>query len=324
MNLNNVIKHNQLSITYLVSCLCVMFMSSVKATELWDIMDEYEAPQGRYVMIDNYRLYFHCLGEGEPTILFDGGIADSSANWLQIASETAKTNRSCIFDRAGYGMSDPGPSPRITSTIVEELTYLLRKAKIPGPYVLVGHSFGGYTMQYFAQRFPDKTVGMILVESSHPDQVERLKELDEMPNADKKTLIKVPDEDLSKMSKQQRYWSLLNSNRKAIYAQMQELRSFPDSAHEVRQNWNNTLDVPLAVLTRGVTQLPNIPGKYSLETVWQEMQAELMLLSTNSWQVIVKNSGHSIHLEAPEVVVENIQRVIQQQPSLTLNTSYSN
>ncbi len=301
---------NKLFLPISILLISSFYTSSSISEELWDVMDEYEEPKGKYAMMDNYRLYFHCQGEGSPTVLFDGGIADSSANWLSIATEISKTTRTCIFDRAGYGMSDAGPSPRLTSTIVEELYGVLLKAEISGPYVLVGHSFGGYTMQYFAGLFPKKVAGMVLVESSHPDQIDRLKELDELPKADRKTLIKVPEYDLSKMTKQQRYWALLNSNRKAIYAQMQELRSFKHSAKEVNELKTFPAEIPLAVLTRGISQLPSVDGKYSLETVWQDMQTELTNLSSNSWQVIVKNSGHSIHLEAPEVVIENIQRVL--------------
>lgn len=300
-------------ITYLFPLLivCLVLSPQTYSRELWDVMDEdWEQPKGKHIMMDNFRLYFHCQGEGSPTVLFDGGIADSSANWLKIADEISKTNQTCLFDRAGYGMSDPGPSPRITSTIVQEMYEILVRTNIKGPYVLVGHSFGGYTMQYFASALPDKIAGMVLVESSHPEQVERLKELDELPNAEKKTLIKVPDEDLTKMTKQQQYWSLLNSNRKAIYAQMQELKSFKHSAEEVKELDTFPNGIPLAVLSRGIAQLPNVEGKYSLEEVWQDMQKELTNLSSNSWQVIVKKSGHSIHLEAPDVVIENIQRVL--------------
>lgn len=292
--------------------------TSLYAKDTSKSKDDWSEPEGRYVMMDNYRLYFHCIGEGSPTVLFDGGIADSSANWLAIAEAISTDNRSCVFDRAGYGMSDAGPSPRTTSTIVSELQIVLRRANIPGPYILVGHSFGGYTMQYFASRFPETVSGMVLVESSHPEQVERLKELDQLPGADRKSLIKLPDENPQEMSEQQRFWSFMNANRKAIYAQMQELRSFKQSADEVLHERDRFPDVPLAVLTRGKAQLPVVAGKHTLEEVWQDMQFELSQLSSDSWQVVVQDSGHSIHLEAPHIVIENIQRVIEHSQVNTL------
>ena len=307
--------HPQINITQRALKLCLslslLFSAGITAAE-----EAWTTPEGRYVMMDNYRLYFHCFGEGPVTILFDGGIADSSANWLAIAEQVSGRARTCLFDRAGYGMSDAGPSPRITSVIVAEMDVVLEKAQITGPYLLVGHSFGGYTMQYFASTHAEEVMGVVLVESSHPEQVERLKELDTMPGRKKKTLVSVPDEDRERMSDAQKYWSLLNATRKSIYAQMQELRYFKDSAEEVRGLHLGFPDVPLAVLTRGVSQLPSLDENYSLETVWQDMQKELGSLSANSWQVIVEESGHSIHLEAPEVVVENIDRVLDTYPGI--------
>lgn len=92
----------------------------------------------------------------------------------------SKQTQVCAYDRAGYGWSEPGPAPRTTDQIVGELFDLLVEAAIPSPYVLVGHSFGGYNAQYFAKVYPRLTAGMVLVDSSHPEQSERLSDKSEI------------------------------------------------------------------------------------------------------------------------------------------------
>ena len=78
--------------------------------------------------------------------------------------------RVCAYDRAGMGWSEMGPDPRDARQITGELHALLDGAGIEGPYLLVGHSFGGLYMQTYAARYPDEVAGMALVDSSQPDQ----------------------------------------------------------------------------------------------------------------------------------------------------------
>ena len=256
-------------------------------------------------------MYIDCKGEGETPVIIDTGIGDSLANWLPVQEKLSKHTKVCVYDRAGYGFSDPGPGPRTTSHVVIELYSLLKKAKIEGPYILVGHSFGGYTAQFFAHQFPQETAGIVLVDSSHPDQVERLAELDKVKNKPKQNIGGYKFEDESSLTPAQKLWKHLNAQRKSVWTQMDELGSFKDSAKEVGKISDKTLSVPVAVLSRGISQLPVIEGKKSMEVEWQAMQKDLTSLSDNAWQVIVKESGHSIHQEAPDAIIDNALKVLQ-------------
>src|SRR5262249_45189892 len=82
----------------------------------------------------------------------------------------AKLTRTCSYDRAGYGWSDPSPTPPTSKQIVRDLHTLLASAGIPGPYVLVGSSFGGYAVRLYAAEFSTDIAGMVLVDVSHEDQ----------------------------------------------------------------------------------------------------------------------------------------------------------
>ena len=268
--------------------------------------DESSRPPGRFVSIGFQTMYIDCKGNKSPTVLIDVGIAGSSANWYKIAQTLSNDIRVCLYDRAGYGWSDPGRGERTTATIAHELNLLINKAEIPGPFVLVGHSFGGFTVRYLAAKFPKNVAGLVLVDSSHPEQISRLSALDKVKQKPLVTGRKnLAPEDLSEF---ERKWYFLNSSRKATLAQMGELKYFKESAYQVKHS-GPIKDMPVAVLSRGIGQLPELDG-VSLENEWQDMQKDLLKLSRNSWHLIVADSGHEIHKEAPNHVVENILKVV--------------
>jgi pimeloyl-ACP methyl ester carboxylesterase len=130
-------------------------------------------PPGHLVNVGGYRLHLLQAGEGSPTVVMDSGLGSSSLYWGKVMPLLAKQTRVCLFDRAGYGWSDPGSTPRTTQQIVTELHTLLENARIPGPYILVGWSFGGFTARMYAHQYPGEVAGVVLVESAHEEQFER-------------------------------------------------------------------------------------------------------------------------------------------------------
>src|SRR5215208_3258208 len=128
-------------------------------------------PPGEMVDVGGYRLHINCVGPGSPTVVLDAGSGGFSAQWVRVQQEVSGSTRVCAYDRAGMGWSEMGPDPRDARQITSELHTLLGKAGIEGPYVLVGHSFGGMYMQTYAARYPDEVAGVALVDSStDPDQ----------------------------------------------------------------------------------------------------------------------------------------------------------
>ena len=102
-----------------------------------------QSPGGldQVVAIDGDRgLYVRCTGTGTPTVILEGGDGDTSDSYFFAEGELAKVTRTCVYDRANLGQSDPAPGPRGLDDLVGDLEALLDSAEIPGPYVLVGTS----------------------------------------------------------------------------------------------------------------------------------------------------------------------------------------
>src|SRR5215213_9005058 len=123
-------------------------------------------PPGEMVDVGGYSLHINCVGQGSPTVVLDAGLGGMSAEWVWVQREVSDTTRVCPYDRAGMGWSEMGPEPRDAKQITRELHTLLSKAGIEGPYVLVGHSFGGLYMQTYAARYPGEVAGVALIDSS--------------------------------------------------------------------------------------------------------------------------------------------------------------
>src|SRR5512134_3773763 len=121
-------------------------------------------PPGQLVDVGGYRLHLNCTGSGSPTVVIDTGWGDASAGWGWVQPEVAKTTRICTYDRAGMGWSEVSPEPRTAREFAKELHTLLEKANEPGPYVLVGHSMGGYTMRVYAHDYPEDVAGLVLID----------------------------------------------------------------------------------------------------------------------------------------------------------------
>jgi pimeloyl-ACP methyl ester carboxylesterase len=126
-------------------------------------------PPGTLVDIGGFRLHLHCTGNGSPTIVLDAALGASSLSWSLVQPELARLSRVCSYDRGGFGWSDPGPMPRTADRIAEELHTLLERARVPPPYVLVGHSFGGLVALIFARRFRSVISGLVLVDPAHAE-----------------------------------------------------------------------------------------------------------------------------------------------------------
>src|SRR6202008_1260086 len=124
-----------------------------------------------------------------PAVVFDSGWEDWAPVWTLVQPRVARWTRACSYDRAGAGFSDPGPMPRTSVRIADELRSALHNAGLKGPYILVGHAFGGDNVRTFAVRHTDEVAGIVLVEADvggpheHPGDARLVAELRECRDA---------------------------------------------------------------------------------------------------------------------------------------------
>src|SRR5918993_2783805 len=160
------------ALLWLVVALLVLAVVGVIYQAIATELDERAyPPPGKLVDVGGHSLHINCVGQGGPTVILEAANGGTSAHWTRVQQEVARATRVCAYDRAGLGWSEPGPEPRDAKQVSSELHTLLKGANIEGPYVLVGHSFGGLYVRTYAARYPDEVAGVVLVDSSSPKQV---------------------------------------------------------------------------------------------------------------------------------------------------------
>src|ERR1700678_1413310 len=127
------------------------------------------AQAGQLVDVGGFRLNLYCTGSGSPTVVFDSGWEDWAPAWSTVQPQIARWTRACSYDRAGAGFSDPGPMPRTSMRIAEELHTALRNAGIDAPYILVGSAFGGDNVRTFADLYMNEVAGMVMDDADFTD-----------------------------------------------------------------------------------------------------------------------------------------------------------
>ena len=133
--------------------------------------ERFAAPGTTYD-VHGRRLHLDCHGTGSPTVVLESGPGEFSATWSRITAQVAPTTRVCAFDRAGQGWSEDAPGlPQDGVAAARDLHALLAQAGEQGPFVLVGHSIGGPYALIYADRYPDQIAGVVLLDSSSPQQL---------------------------------------------------------------------------------------------------------------------------------------------------------
>ena len=253
-------------------------------------------PPGEMVDAGGYSLHINCVGQGSPTVVLDGGSGEMSAQWVWVQREVSDTTRVCAYDRAGMGWSEMGPEPRDAKQISGELHTLLTEAGIEGPYVLVGHSFGGLYMQTYATRYPDEVAGVSLVESSHPEQFSYRPVARDSYEPQKRIfavasllarigvvrlLFKLSPAPPALPQQQRAQIDALSPSTRQVSTYALELRATPQTTTQTR-NLRSLGDKPLAVVTAG-TQEPE----------WLKLQDDLVTLSSDSTHRVVQGATHT-------------------------------
>jgi pimeloyl-ACP methyl ester carboxylesterase len=276
---------------------------------------------GRLVDVRGRKMHIDCTGEGTPTVILDSGLGDSYLSWRKVQPEIAKFTRVCSYDRAGLGYSDPSSQPRTSKVIAEELHTLLQAASVSPPYVIVGHSMGGYNVRVYTGLYRNEIVGMVLVDASHPDQENRfpaeLKNMEGSWHREAQFIASTMPFGIPRLlglCDNDAVTRAADCNWHSAREQLAEMSAFPESAAETAQTGSLSV-MPLAVLShdpdKPSSDLPPDLAKPTNEA-WEKMQEELAHLSTRGTQTVAKNSAHYIQIDRPEVVIDSVRNVVEQ------------
>ena len=132
---------------------------------------------GTYVEVDGHQMHYVKRGEGTPTVVFESGLDFAGhMGWYKVQEEVSKFATTISYDRVGILRSENSSKPRTCENIAEELHTLLEKVEAKKPYILVVHSLGGLIARCYARKYADTLSGIVFVDASHPEQLERTPE----------------------------------------------------------------------------------------------------------------------------------------------------
>ena len=230
-------------------------------------------------------LYLDCRGTGQPTVVLEAGSGADSATWSAVLDELATTTRTCAYDRAGRGRSDPIERHTL-SHAAAELGALLDVAGEPGPYVLVGHSLGGAFVRVFTAAERASVVGIVLVDTFDPDlQDDRIHPL------------------LGPL--QPEYAAGLDSLRDLV-SRVDSL-DWPASEEQLRRSSVAGLPVEVVVAPRYEPRLDEAQNE-AVAAAWRAAYESLspgLVRHTTAW-----GAGHMIQIDRPDLVIESVRRLV--------------
>jgi pimeloyl-ACP methyl ester carboxylesterase len=254
------------------------------------------------VDIGGCRLWVEAAGDGQPTIILEAGGACASDTWQPVWKQLTQLTRVCRYDRAGLGQSERAQPPRTSAASVTDLHTLLEHVALSPPYLLVGHSFGGLLACLYAHDYVDEVIGLVLLDPTPPDPQGRwLAVLPPATPTDSATVRSLRD--WVTLQCYDPNWNAEGIDQASSFREFQQVASLEPVPLVVLLSaippWNEDRELPAALAT-------------TFRQTIQEMANDVLGLSSQSRLIHATNSGHFIHHDQPDLVVEAISEFVQQ------------
>ncbi len=308
----------------------VLVGASYEQIMRWRATKEFPV-QGRLIDIGGRHMQIDCRGSGTPIVVFEAGLDTmGSLSWSAVHDAVATTTRACAYSRAGIMWSEPAAGKFKPDNVAQDLHALLQAAGEHAPFVLVGHSLGGPYIMNFTRLYPQDIAGLVFVDASHPDQLDRMAKAAGKKMEMGEGMIKVasalswtgiprliethtdnPTFPAKAKLAQDAYFS------RSLSAALQELDSLSatlSSAGQLRQ----LEDRPIVVLTATkpypegmlkAMQMTNEQG-HRIQTAWKEMHDDEATWSHHSRHELVPDATHYIQFDRPDLVIAAVKEVV--------------
>jgi pimeloyl-ACP methyl ester carboxylesterase len=292
------------------------------------------------------RLNMVCVGRGSPVVVFLQGGDGSILSWKRVEQPIAAMTRVCVYDRAGFGYSDPPAGPVTGLSETDDLHALLRKARIRSPVILVGHSIGGFYATLYADRFASDVAGMVLVDPGFAGQTEWLTAAQhkiswqyshdgEEHVLDCAALARRGEMDLdhergcigfppAKTPQETAYLSYMVTHPYWYEAETSQSRNYAFGPQdggpsldtlEERAARRSFGDMPLIVLTASRLAhdaWEDAAAHAGFEAAWRAGHDQLAARSSRGQSITVPNSGHFVQHDQPASVIAAVTEVLKE------------
>lgn len=300
----------------------------------------YARPQHLVDIGGGRHLNIYCIGTGSPTVVLELGLGVMSIyNWRKVQPVLAQRTRVCAYERAGYGFSDPGPLPRDAAAVASDLHALLQKGHIPAPYVLVGHSSGGFFARMYADRYRPEVAGLVLIDPDEEDtagfdaiygkalgdaqtaQFEKMLEA----CADKARLHKLTIHDMCAGKRDPSVSEAIHeANEKHVFAPgfwdawLSEMKSANADSREIIAEQRDYGRLPFIVLMAADSEEDNLNYGATKAQVARAIALEKKVHAADAAHseigvsCVVPNTGHFIQLEKPNAVIDAVLDAVRE------------
>lgn len=280
-------------------------------------------PPGELYETSAGKLHLHCIGSKGPTLIIEAGGGAWSTFWTHIQKNISTDRRTCVYDRAGLGWSQSARQAQSAEEYAQNLHEVLSLAGEEPPYILAGHSLGGYLIRIYAEHYPHDIAGLIFIDSAHEDQWTRLpaefdafmqgllsqmKFASYLANFGLMRVMPPPEQGLSPQQETiiRREMATARFWRANLAEFRQGMTVLPDAVRELSRMDNPPLLVisaeKSAYLYCSEAQPSSLPPCGPTQAIWDELQEDLTTLSSESRQVVIPDATHAIYVDAPEEI----------------------